>query len=124
MTFIDLADVAEVAASTFVDPEAHDGEAYTLTGPQPMTFEDVVHKLTRYLDREIRYDAASIVGYLWHLKRRWELPVAQAVVQTILHVGLRFSQAKEVDPTLARLLDRAPRTIEDYISDNVAIWSH
>ncbi len=122
VTFVDVRDVAEVAALAFADAAAHNRKAYSLTGPQAVSFSQVAHALSCALSRTIRYDAASIPGYLRHLRRR-NLPWAQAAVQTILHVGLRFGQAAQVDLTLARLLGRPGRSVQEYIADHVALWA-
>jgi hypothetical protein len=42
-------------------------------------------------------------------------------MQTILHVGLRFSQRSVVDPTLATILGRKGRTRSDYARDHAAL---
>ena len=119
--FIDLHDVAEVAAEAFADPKAHDAKAYTLTGPEALGFSEVAGLLSEALARPIRYVPASIPGYLRHLRRR-ELSWGQCIVQTILHVGLRRGQAERIDPTLERLLGRPGRTLQTYIGENAEIW--
>ena len=119
--FIDTRDVGEVAAAVFADPGRHRGAGYTLTGGQALDFDEVAALLTEILGRPIRYQAASVAGYLWHLHRR-RLPLVPAVVQTVLHTGLRRGQAQLVDPTLARLLGRAPRTLDRYIRDHRELW--
>lgn len=120
-TFVDVRDVAEVAAAALVDPAAHRASAYTLTGPAAVSFEEAATILSEVLGRTIRYDRASIVGYALHLRRRG-MPAAQVAVQTILHVGLRFGQAEAIDPTLARLLGRPGRTLREYVRDRAATW--
>ncbi len=119
--FVDVRDLGEVAASIFESPAAHVNQAYTLTGPDALTFDDVAGVLTRELGCSIRYERASIVGYLRHLRRR-ELPWTQALVQCALHVGLRFGQAEHVDPTLARLLGRPPTTLAQMVADHRQLW--
>lgn len=121
VVFVDTRDLAAVAVEALLDPATHDGRAYTLTGPAALSFDDVARLLSAALGRTIRYQPASAVGYVRHLLLAG-LPLAQALVQTVLHVGLRFGQAAEVDPTLARLLGRAPLTMADYISDHRKIW--
>ena len=120
--FVDVRDVAEVAAQALVDPPAHAAKAYTLTGPEAVSFTEAAATLTSALGRTIRYERASIAGYVLHLHRRG-MPAAQIAVQTILHVGLRFGQAEAVDPTLSRLLGRAGQTLTEYVSDHAATWS-
>ena len=121
VAFVDVRDVAEVAASIFEDPFEHDRAAYTMTGPEAVDFEHAAALLTEALGREIRYDAASLVGYVLHLRARG-MPWAQIGVQTVLHAGLRLGQAERVDSTLERLLRRRPRSLREYIRDHSAIW--
>lgn len=120
--FIDVRDLGDVAAVVFGNPDDHRGAGYVLTGPAALDFDDVASILTRELRRPVRYQPAGIVEYARHL-RASGLPWAQVAVQTVLHTGLRAGQAQAVDPTLARLLGRAPRTLEDYVHDHLATWA-
>ncbi|MBI2395974.1 MAG: NAD(P)H-binding protein [Deltaproteobacteria bacterium] len=121
VTFVDVRDVGEVAAMALTAPEQHREKAYTLTGPEAVSFARAAELLSAALGRMIRYEPASILGYGLHLRRRG-LPPLQALVQTILHVGLRFGQAAVVDPTLAQVLGRAPRTLAEYVRDRADVW--
>ena len=121
VTFVDVRDLAEVAAAAFAFPTAHDLHAYTLTGAEAVGFTSAAARLTDVLGRPIRYEAASIVGYVLHLRGRG-MPWAQVGVQTVLHAGLRFGQAERVDPTLERLLGHRPRSLEDYFRDHRNRW--
>ncbi|MDZ7706022.1 MAG: NAD(P)H-binding protein [Trueperaceae bacterium] len=122
VAFIDVRDVAEVAVAALTDPDTHHGQIYTLTGPEALTFSEVAQTLTETLGRPVAYRPATILGYAYHLYRRRSLPLAQSVVQTVLHVGLRFGQAETVDKTLATLLGRRPRTVRDYVRDHQDLW--
>lgn len=122
VAFIDARDIAEVAVQILADPTSHQAQSYTLTGSEAITFTQVANLLTEMLERPIRYQPASIWGYITHLKRQRRLPIAQTLVQTVLHVGLRFGQAETVDDTLAHLLKHQPRTMRDYIQDYRSLW--
>jgi uncharacterized protein YbjT (DUF2867 family) len=122
VTFVDVRDVAEVAVNALLGPATHHGRTYTLTGPDPVTFHQAAELLTAALGRPIRYEPAGMLAYAGHLKRRG-MPMGQVVVLTLLHVGLRFGQAATVDPTLARLLDHQPRTLDQYIHDHQVLWA-
>lgn len=119
--FIDVKDLAEVAALIFQAPEAHRGQAYTLTGPVTVSFSEVASLLSTALGRPIRYVPASVIGYIHHLRKR-KLPWAQALVQSVLHVGLRFGQAETVDPTLEKLLRHPSTSIESMIRAHLDLW--
>ena len=70
VAFVDVRDVAEVAAAALCDPASHAAKAYTLTGPAAVSFKDAAAILTEALGRTIRYDRASIASYALHLHRR------------------------------------------------------
>jgi uncharacterized protein YbjT (DUF2867 family) len=120
VSFVDARDLGELAAKTFVDAALR-RRAWTLTGPEAVTFDDVAAALTTGLGRAIRYRPASIPGYALHLRRR-RLPWMQVLVQTVLHVGLRYGNAAHVDPALGQLLGRPPRGIRQYVADHLALW--
>lgn len=121
VAFVDARDLGDVAGAIFAAPEQHARRGYVLTGGVAVSFTEAARTLSDVLGRSIRYEPASIVGYARHLHRRG-LPAAQIAVQTILHVGLRFGQAEVVDPTLARLLGRAPHTLRSYFEASRALW--
>jgi uncharacterized protein YbjT (DUF2867 family) len=122
VAFLDVADIGDVAAKVLSNVEAHRGEAIRLAGPEAVTFTQLAQQLTPVVGRPIRYVAASLVGYVWHLWAVRRLPLMQVVVQTILHVGLRSGEAAEVDDACLRLLGRGPRPLSDYLERSKALW--
>lgn len=122
VNWIDARDIAEVAALVLCDPAPHRGEAYTLTGPGPVSWDEVTRALTRALGRPIRYEPASVLGYARHLHRRG-LPRGAIAVQTLLHVLLRFGRGATFDPTLERLLGRPGRDVASFIAEHAQLWA-
>lgn len=120
--FIDARDIGEVAARVFLDPTAHAHRGYALTGPQALSFEQVAAILSGELGRTIRYEPTSALRYAWHVRRQGR-PWMQAIVQTVLHTGLRRGDAEGVDPTLPDLLGRPARTLTEYVHDHRATWA-
>lgn len=119
--FVDARDVAEVAAQVLIDPSAHAGRAYDLTGQEPVSFFEVAELLSGAVGRRIRYQPATLPAYAKHLRSQG-LPLTQLTVQTVLHAGLRLGQAERVDPALPQLLGRRARTIRDYVEDHIDLW--
>lgn len=122
VAWVDTRDLGELAAEILLNPAPHRGRAYTLTGRETRDFDEVAALLSGRLGRQIRYTPASALGYLRRQRARG-MPWAQALVLTVLHLGLRRGQAERVDPTLGDLLGRPPRTVADYIADHAALWS-
>ena len=120
VAFVDVRDVAILAARSFVEP-SYQNQAMSLTGPEAVSFEQVAEMLTAELGRPVRYRAANIPGYLLHTHRQgasW----GQSFIQTLLHVGLRFGNAERIDPSLEARLGHGPRGLRDYIRDHADLW--
>lgn len=118
--FVDARDLADAAVRLLAD-DGHARRAYTATGPQALGFAEVAALLSAELGRQIRYTRPGALRYALRLRRRG-LPSMQVLVQTLLHVGLRFGQAELVDPTLPALLGRPARTLAHYIADYRGLW--
>ena len=122
VNWIDARDIAEVAALILADPAAHRGRNYTLAGPGPVPWSEVSEALSSVLGRPIRYEPATVLGYVRHLSGRG-LPRGAITVQTILHFLLRFGQGASEDPTLERLLGRPGGSVAQYIDDHAELWA-
>ncbi|MCA8979791.1 MAG: NmrA family NAD(P)-binding protein [Planctomycetes bacterium] len=120
--FIDTRDVGELAAQILAEPEGHARKAYWLTGPESLSFAQAATILTQELGREVRYERASALGYVRHLRKRHRLGWMQTVIQTGLHLGLRRGDAEAVSPQLAELLGRGPRSLRDFVRDHRERW--
>ncbi|WP_201756528.1 SDR family oxidoreductase [Corallococcus silvisoli] len=120
VAFVDVRDMGEVAARALLDTSLRD-RAFTLTGQEAVTFGEVASVLSEVLGRPIRYVPASVPGYVHHLHQR-RLSWGQLGMQTLMHVGLRFGKAEQVNPTLTNLLGRPTRTVRQYIEDHAPLW--
>ncbi len=121
VAFIDVRDIAKVAVNILIDPIPHQEKTYTLSGSESLSFTNVASILSKEMGRMIVYQPASILGYFSHLLRL-KMPMEQILVQTILHIGLRFGQAETIDDTLAKLLGHPPSTLYNYIHDYRELW--
>lgn len=121
VSWVDTRDLGEAAARAFELDEAR-GAAWLLTGGETRTFDEVAATLSAHLGRTVRYEPASVAGFALHQRRARGLPWSAVVVYTVLHTALRLGAEDRVDPTLARILGRAPRTIDDTIRDHTALW--
>ncbi len=120
VAFIDAQDIGDVAAVCLTE-NGHEHQGYHLTGPAAVTFQEVADMLTSKLGRAIRYEPAPIVGYFRHLRRQG-LVVPHAVVQTLLHTGLRRGDAEPITSTVERILGRPARTLDQYLDASLHLW--
>ncbi|MDX2015528.1 MAG: NmrA family NAD(P)-binding protein [Myxococcaceae bacterium] len=122
VAFLDVADVGDVAARVFAQPERFRGKALRLAGPEAVTFGQLAEKVSAVVGRRITYVPASIAGYVWHLWRRRRLPLMQVIVQTVLHVGLRSGEAEAVDDVQLGLLGRPASPLGGYLARTRERW--
>ncbi len=121
VAFLDVQDMGEVCAKILVDPGPHQGKAYTLTGPESVTFQEAVQMLSEVIQEDVSYRPINPVSYLLRLQRQG-MSLAQAMVQTVLHTDLRRGSAATVDPTLERLIGRKGTPLIDYFSRCRETW--
>jgi len=121
VAFLDLRDLAQIAVLAALDrmPPA---QAHALTGPEAVSFDEVAALVTQATGQSVRYDPASILGYLRHLRLAGK-PWTAALVQTYLHVGLRWGQAADVTSDVPDLLGRSATPLSDYITRHAAMLS-
>ncbi|MEM8502246.1 MAG: NmrA family NAD(P)-binding protein [Cyanobacteria bacterium P01_D01_bin.1] len=121
INFIDTRDIAEIAIQALIKPEFHSRRAYTLSGAEALTFYEVANLLTKELGRPIKYHEASVLGYFFHLLKQ-RVPFMKAIIQTVLHTGIRSGQANIVNSTASKLLGRETTSISEYIHENRDKW--
>ncbi|MEN8651221.1 NAD(P)H-binding protein [Streptomyces sp. 21So2-11] len=112
--FIDLEDVADVAALVLTEPERHAGKTYELTGPRAVTFGEAVELISKASGLPITFKEISSTEYSAALVREgWEQHVADHVVEMFVVMG-RGTIAATTDG-VATVLGRAPRTFEEFV---------
>ena len=109
------ADVGDVAAAVLADPAAHEGAAYTLTGPEAISFGEAAERMTRALGRPFRYEAQTIAE-AYESRRvftdeQWQL---DAWVSTYTAIG--DGALDRVTDDVQRLSGHPARTIEDALA--------
>ncbi len=108
---IDPADIAAVASVVLTEP-GHQGEALTLSGPQPLTPAEQVAALGRALRRPLRYEPLS------DNEARASM-AADGTPASLIDAFFRFFSAGEFDDsaittTVHDVTGRAPRTFEHW----------
>jgi uncharacterized protein YbjT (DUF2867 family) len=112
--FIDIDDVADVAATVLTRPGRHAGETYELSGPRAITFGEAVAQISRASGLPITYTQISPAEY------------AATLVQDGLgeddahHIAEMFVMMERgviatTTDGVATVLGRAPRSFEEYV---------
>lgn len=120
VAFVDVRDVAAVAAAALTRPTEHDGRVHTLTGPRALTFAELAALLSEADGRRVRH--VSPPRWL----ARAVLPFASGMPrwQSNLVVDLMGAIAGGAQSTptgaVAEVTGSPPRTIERFIEEHRA----
>ena len=106
--FVDAQDVAEVAAAALIDPDAHRNRAWTPTGPEALTYQDIATELTQVLGRTITYRRPGALRYAWHAHRTLAMPWGMIAVTTTIYTIARLGKAAALTTDVHAVLGRAP----------------
>ena len=113
---VDTRDIASVIALALTEP-GHEGQTYTLTGPEAITYEDMAVGLSRAAGRTIRYRDLSNADYLDYLLAtgypRW---LAEEFVAMYGHYKEGGFVTQTTD-TIEKLLKRPPRSFGEFAAD-------
>lgn len=120
ITFVDARDIAAVAAEALVT-EAHRGAAYTLTGGEAVSYEDVARALAAVTRRPVRYAALTEDEARVALAASGRSP--EQIERSLGLLALARSGALSVvSPDVARILGRPPATLAAFARDHAAAW--
>lgn len=116
--FIDTRDIAAVAAEVLVADGAHDGETYTLTGPQALSYRDATSLLARVLGRELAY-VPETDDEAWARMRAEGKPTWFVAAQLAIAGYQRAGGPTErVTDTVERILGRPATDLETFVRDH------
>lgn len=118
--FIDVRDIAAVAAQVLTEP-GHDNRAYPLTGSAALDYYQVADILSDVLQRPIRYADPAILQFVRRLRRQGE-PWNYILVVTGIYLTTRFGLAERVTPTVTDLLGRPPISLRHFVADTAHVW--
>ena len=117
--FIDTRDIAAVAAVALTEP-GHEGKAYTLTGPEALSYGQATEILSRVLGRPLTY-VAETEDEAWARQRNagepsWRISALLAIAAYQRAGG----PTEQVTTTVEKLIGRPPLSFEQFARDHAA----
>jgi len=114
-SFIDVIDVAAVAARALTSP-GHAGKTYELNGPEAITYGEVAEKITRAIGRKVQYVDIPVAQ---QKQAMLDQRLPDWLVEALLDLQAYYTGGKggEVDDVVSTILGRAPRTMEQFLAD-------
>jgi uncharacterized protein YbjT (DUF2867 family) len=117
VSMIDARDIAAIAACVLTS-DGHDSRAYTLTGPEALSYAEVADVYSRVLATRIRWEPLSIEEARASMLKSG-LPAELAV--GFSEIMLRYRDGgitRQISPDVEQLLGRPPRTFEQFVHDH------
>jgi uncharacterized protein YbjT (DUF2867 family) len=121
-SFIDVRDIAAVAALALVEGEPHINQAYDLTGSEALDYTQVAERFSQVLRRKIIYRNPPALGYVLRQLRAGK-PLGYALITAWLYANTRKGMADVVTGDVRRLLGRKPISLRQYIQDYRESWA-
>ncbi|HEX5272546.1 MAG TPA: NmrA family NAD(P)-binding protein, partial [Gemmataceae bacterium] len=120
--FVDADDIAAVAAETLLDPAAHAGARYALTGPQALSFGEVAGIIASVTGRPIRYhdidQEAWISGAL-----AAGVPADYAAMLRWLTGAIIAGDGSVPTDDIEKVTGRPPATFRAFAERNARAWT-
>ncbi|QGV80116.1 NAD(P)H-binding protein [Streptomyces ficellus] len=112
---VDPRDVADAAVRALLDPERA-GDAYALTGPEPLSAREQTDVLAQILRRPLRFRELTEEQALERWRARWPEPLAQALLESARRqeAGAKAAVADGVREATGH----APRAFADWARDH------
>lgn len=114
-SFIDVRDIAEVAALSFLN-DKHLNKAYDLTGSEAIDYFEVADIISKTIGRHIEYKPVSISQFRKHMRNEGIEDKFINVMIGIYSVA-RLGFAKKVTPETEQLVGHPPITFDQYAKD-------
>ncbi|MGP3962144.1 NmrA family NAD(P)-binding protein [Nonomuraea sp. 3N208] len=118
--FVDTRDIAEVAAAALTE-DGHAGQTHVLTGPEALTYAQVVRILGEAAGRELRYTALDLDEHIEGL-RAAGLDERSVAWQRGLFQLIRDGRNAVMTDTVERVTGHPARSLEAYAHEHAATW--
>ncbi len=113
--FIDAEDIAAVAAATLVDPAAHAGREYNLTGPEAITHAELAARISAATGREVRYVDADRAAWIEGVQGAG-VPADYAELLAGLFDVIRDGHGSRPTGDVEAVLGRSARSVEAFVT--------
>ncbi len=116
-SFLDVADIAAVAALTLSEPERHRGQVYELNGPEAVTNSELAERISRVAGRPVKY---VDIPETEQRKAMLGMGMPEWQVNALLDLQRYYvgGQGGKVTPVLADLLGRSPKSLDQFLKEN------
>jgi uncharacterized protein YbjT (DUF2867 family) len=120
ISHVDARDIAAVAARALTAPERHRGQAYVLTGPEAVTYDELAAAVSTALNRPIAHVSLPPEDLrAGMLAEGFPEPLADRLLD--LERYFREGKASVISPDIERVTGRPARPLADYLGDHAEL---
>lgn len=118
VSFVDVRDVAAVAAKALNESERHAGKAYDISGAEALSYEDTAKILSREVGKRINYVNISENDFRLGMK---EIGMDELFINSAaeLFAVTRAGYSSKISPVVEEIMDRKPILFNEFARDNV-----
>ena len=116
-TLVDVRDIGAVSATILTNISQHINKLYELTCKEKLTFKQMAKTLTSNLGIKIQFKSPNLVSFFL-TKRKEKTPTMLILVMIMLHYFPRFQKEPEITDWIKKIINRQPKTFEQFIIDN------
>jgi len=110
---VDARDIAAVAVGTLSET-GHEGQMYRISGPEALTYGEMMQTLSRLLGKAVRYDASP--DHYANSLKKWGLD-ADEVLELDSCIAQGTGNGTAVRDTVLRVTKRQPARFEQFAKD-------
>ena len=108
-------DIAACVATVLLDPAAHEGRTYSLTGPESLTLAEAAETMTRILGRPFSF-VDETVEEAYGSRAGYGAPSWQLDAWVSTYTAIASGELAGVTGDVERLTGHAPRSLEDVLT--------
>jgi uncharacterized protein YbjT (DUF2867 family) len=120
IAMVDVRDIAAVAVAALTT-DGHTGKAYTVTGPEALSYDDVAEKLSLVTGKPVSYRDVPLADVRQRLLETG-MPEWHVEVQMDFHAALREGGASTVTGTVEAVTGKPPRTFEQFAREHAPLF--
>lgn len=117
---VDVRDVGAVGARALL--EGHRNQAYSLTGAEGLTFNQVAEQFSVVLGRQVRYVNPTVFRFFRQMRKRG-VPTGLVIFMIIEYTATKMGKSGLVTDEVEKLLGRLPISLKQFITDHQPVWN-
>ena len=115
VSIVSRADVAAVASSVLLAPDAHQGATYDLTGPEALTATEIAAAITHVWGADITFHDETL-DEAYESRKKWGAPAWQNDAWVSTYTAIASGELSRVSDDVERITGRAALSFAEYLA--------